>query len=275
MLAALIIVFREVIEAGLIVGIVMAATRGVPRRGTWISGGALAGLAGAILVAVFAKVIADAVAGVGQELLNAGVLAVAVCMLAWHNIWMARHGRELASELRAAGLEVAAGRQSLAALAIVIAVAVLREGAEVVLFLYGVLASEGSSGLMVAAGGALGIALGCAVSALTYFGLVAIPTRFLFAVTTTLIAFVTAGMAAQCVGFLEQAGYVTILSQTLWDSSAFLSDTSIFGRVLHTLLGYNDRPTAMQCFAYFATLVIMLFLTRIFGPKYKPKLQPV
>jgi high-affinity iron transporter len=275
MLAALIIVFREVIEAGLIVGIVMAATRGVPRRGTWISGGALAGLAGAILVAVFAKVIADALAGVGQELLNAGVLAVAVCMLAWHNIWMARHGRELASELRAAGLEVAAGRQSLAALAIVIAVAVLREGAEVVLFLYGVLASEGSSGLMVAAGGALGIALGCAVSALTYFGLVAIPTRFLFAVTTTLIAFVTAGMAAQCVGFLEQAGYVTILSQTLWDSSAFLSDTSIFGRVLHTLLGYNDRPTAMQCFAYFATLVIMLFLTRIFGPKYKPKLQPV
>jgi high-affinity iron transporter len=275
MLAALIIVFREVIEAGLIVGIVMAATRGVPRRGTWISGGALAGLAGAILVAVFAKVIADALAGVGQELLNAGVLAVAVCMLAWHNIWMARHGRELASELRAAGLEVAAGRQSLAALAIVIAVAVLREGAEVVLFLYGVLASEGSSGLMVAAGGALGIALGCAVSALTYFGLVAIPTRFLFAVTTTLIAFVTAGMAAQCVGFLEQAGYVTILSQTLWDSSAFLSDTSIFGRVLHTLLGYNDRPTAMQCFAYFSTLVIMLFLTRIFGPKYKPKLQPV
>ena len=39
MLASLIIVFREVFEAGLIVGIVLAATRGVPRRGTFIAGG--------------------------------------------------------------------------------------------------------------------------------------------------------------------------------------------------------------------------------------------
>jgi high-affinity iron transporter len=275
MLAALIIVFREVIEAGLIIGIVLAATRGVAGRGIGVSGGALAGISGAVLVAVFAKVISDALAGVGQELLNAGVLAIAVCMLAWHNIWMARHGRELAVDLRTAGLEVAAGRQSLAALAIVIAVAVLREGAEVVLFLYGVLASEGSKGFLIVAGASLGLVLGGAISALTYFGLVAIPTRYLFGVTTTLIAFVTAGMAAQCIGFLEQAGYVTLLSETLWDSSAILSDTSIPGRVLHTLLGYNDRPTAMQFAVYGVTLITILFLTRVLGPKYKTKLQPI
>jgi high-affinity iron transporter len=275
MLAAAIIVFREVIEAGLIVGIVLAATRGVAGRGLWVSGGALAGIAGAILVAVFAKVISDALAGVGQELMNASVLAIAVCMLAWHNIWMARHGRELAIELRAAGLDVAAGRQSLAALAIVIAVAVLREGAEVVLFLYGVFASEGTSSLSIVFGALLGLVLGGAVSALTYLGLVSIPTKFLFSVTTTLIAFVTAGMASQCIGFLEQAGYVTILSQTLWDSSAILSDSSIVGRVFHTLLGYNDHPTAMQFIAYLGTLVTILLLTRFLTPKYKPKLQPV
>ncbi len=275
MLAAAIIVFREIIEAGLIVGIVLAATRGVSGRGLWVSGGALAGVIGAILVAAFAKVIADALAGVGQELMNACVLAIAVCMLAWHNIWMARHGRELATELRTAGLDVAAGRQSLAALAIVVAVAVLREGAEVVLFLYGVVASERSSSLSIVFGAVLGFVLGGAVSALTYFGLVSIPTKFLFSVTTTLIAFVTAGMASQCIGFLEQAGYVTILSQTLWDSSAILSDSSIVGRLLHTLLGYNDRPTAMQFIAYLGTLATILLLTRFLTPKYKPKLQPV
>jgi len=275
MLAAAIIVFREIIEAGLIVGIVLAATRGVAGRSLWVTGGALSGVVGAILVAVFAKVIADALAGVGQELLNASVLAIAVCMLAWHNIWMARYGRELASELRTAGLDVAAGRQSLAALAIVIAVAVLREGAEVVLFLYGVFASEGSSSLSIVVGAFLGLVCGGATSALTYFGLIAIPTRFLFSVTTTLIAFVTAGMASQCIGFLEQAGYVTILSQTLWDSSAILSDSSIIGRVLHTLLGYNDRPSAMQFVVYLGTLATILLLTRFLSPKYKPKLQPV
>jgi high-affinity iron transporter len=66
MLGALIIVFREVIEAGLIVGIVMAATRGVTGRGRWVSFGVIAGIAGAAIVALFAGVISDAFQGSGQ-----------------------------------------------------------------------------------------------------------------------------------------------------------------------------------------------------------------
>ena len=106
MLGALIIVFREVIEAGLIVGIVMAATRGAPHAGRWVFVGIAGGLAGAALLAIFADKIGSAMAGIGQELFNAGVLALAVVMLAWHNIWMARHGRELAAELRNVGQAV-------------------------------------------------------------------------------------------------------------------------------------------------------------------------
>ena len=101
MLASLIIVFREVFEAGLIVGIVLAATRGVPRRGVFIAGGVSAGVVGAALVAGFAGVLSDALAGRGQEVFNAAVLVVAVVMLGWHNLWMASHGRELAGEMNA------------------------------------------------------------------------------------------------------------------------------------------------------------------------------
>ena len=103
MLGALIIVFREVIEAGLIVGIVMAATRGVPTRGRWIGFGILGGLIGAALVAAFAGAISQAFEGAGQELFNASVLGIAVVMLMWHNAWMARHGREIAEEMRTIG----------------------------------------------------------------------------------------------------------------------------------------------------------------------------
>ena len=85
MLGALIIVFREVIEAGLIVGIVMAATRGVAGRGRWITIGVGGGVLGAIIVAMFAGVISDAFQGAGQELFNASILGVAVIMLMWHN----------------------------------------------------------------------------------------------------------------------------------------------------------------------------------------------
>jgi high-affinity iron transporter len=268
MLGALIIVFREVIEAGLIVGIVLAATRGVIGRGRWITIGIGGGVLGASIVAMFAGAIADAFQGAGQELFNAGVLGVAVIMLMWHNAWMARHGREIADEMRRVGAAVSEGAKPLTALAIVVGLAVLREGSEVVLFLYGIMAS-GTSGAALVVGGLLGIAAGAAFTALTYFGLLAIPNRHIFSVTSWLIALLAAGMAAQAMQFLNSAGLVVALDRPLWDTSWLLSEKSIFGRLLHTLIGYIDRPTEMQLIVYIATLFAMFLLMRVV--RYSPR----
>ena len=266
MIAALIIVFREVIEAGLIVGIVLAVTTGIARRGRWVAAGIAAGVAGATLVAVFADALSGAMAGVGQEVFNASILGLAVVMLSWHNIWMARHGRELAAYTKEIGEAVAAGSRSLAALAIVVGVAVLREGSEIVLFLYSLTLSSGASMWELLAGGVVGLLLGCAVSALTFFGLVKIPARYLFGVTTTLITFLAAGLAAQSVVFLQQGGLVTALDRTVWDTSGILRDSSLIGRVLHTLVGYTDQPSGMQAVVYAMTLLIIFSLTRLLAP---------
>jgi high-affinity iron transporter len=271
-LAALIIVFREVFEAGLIVGIVLAVTRAVAQRGWWISGGVAGGFLGACVVAAFAGALSAAFAGVGQELFNAAVLGLAVVMLTWHNVWMARHGRELATEMRAAGEAVVKGGSSLAALAIVVGVAVLREGAEVVLFLYGILASGGTSAASVFVGGVLGLVLGALVCALAYLGLLRIPGRHLFAVTSVMIAFLAAGMAAQAVLFLAQADVLTVFDTVMWDTSWLLSEDGVVGKALHTLVGYNDRPTGMQIVVYLAVLLIMFVLMRLFAPE--PKVVP-
>lgn len=266
MIGALIIVFRKVIEAGLIVGIVLAVTTGIVRRGRWIAAGIAAGVAGATLVAVFANALSDALAGIGQEVFNASILALAVVMLSWHNIWMARHGRELAAHTKEIGEAVAAGSRSLAALAVVVGVAVLREGSEIVLFLYSLTLSGGASMWELLAGGVVGLLLGCAVSALTFFGLVKIPARYLFGVTTTLITFLAAGLAAQSVVFLQQGGLVTALNRTVWDTSYILRDSSLIGRVLHTLVGYTDQPSGMQAVVYAITLLIIFSLTRLLAP---------
>lgn len=266
MLAALIIVLREVFEAGLIVGIVLAATRAIPYRGYWVAGGVAVGVAGSCIVAAFAGALSSAFAGAGQELFNAAVLLIAVAMLTWHNVWMARHGRELAESFMAAGRAVADGRKSLAALAVVISVAVLREGFEVVMFLYGVLATEGASGASVFLGGLGGLGMGVAICLATYFGLVHIPDRYLFGVTGIMIAFLAAGMAAQAVAFLEQANLVTALGSIVWDTSWLLADGSFLGRALHTLIGYTERPTAMQLVAYLAVLAAMFGLMKVFAP---------
>jgi high-affinity iron transporter len=265
-LAALIIVFREVFEAGLIIGIVLAVTRAVAHRGRWVGAGVAGGTLGACIVALFTGRLSAAFEGAGQELFNAAILGVAVVMLAWHNVWMARHGRALAAEMRSAGAAVVSGAKSLAGLAIVVGVAVLREGVEVVLFLYGVAASDAGSGLAIMGGGAVGLALGAAVCLATYFGLLTIPSRHLFAVTSLLIAVLAAGMAAQAAAFLEQADVVTALGAIVWDSSWLLPEKSFPGRALHTLIGYSDQPTALQLIVYATTLAAIVGLMKAFAP---------
>ena len=188
-------------------------------------------------------------------------------MLMWHNAWMARHGREIAAEMRNIGSAVSEGAKPLTALAVVVGLAVLREGSEVVLFLYGILAS-GTDGAALVLGSALGIAAGAAFTGLTYFGLLAIPQRYIFSVTSWLIALLAAGMAAGAVQFLNNAGFVEVLGNTVWDTSWLLPEGSILGKLLHTLIGYTERPTELQLVAYIGTLLAMGVLMRI--ARYRP-----
>ncbi|WP_367375380.1 FTR1 family protein [Pseudomonas lini] len=263
MFASLLIVFREVLEAGIIIGIVLAATQGIRRRGRFIAAGILAGLVGASLLAVFTEAITHALFGFGQEVLNGVILLIAVLMLGWHNLWMVHHGRELAARLQAAGHAVAAGESSLMAMAIVVAVAVLREGSEIALFLYGVAASTQTSSLSMLVGGLLGIAAGSVLSWLLYRGLVTIPLRRLFSVTSWLVALLAAGMAGRAAALFAGADIIPAWGYELWDTSSFIADGSMSGRVLQALLGYSDRPMGVQLAAWVVTFATLALGSRL------------
>ncbi len=270
MLATAIIVFREILEAALVVGIVLAASRGVPRRGVWVTGGVVAGVIGASIVAACAGVIADAVNGIGQELFNAAILFTAVAMLGWHNIWMNRHGRELASAAANLGKAVVGGSRPLYALGVVVGIAVLREGSEIVLFLYGIAVASGSGALGMVAGGVLGFVGGVAVGSLIYFGLLTIPLNRLFAVTSWLILLLAAGMASQGAAFLMQANLLPSLGNDLWDTSAIVGERSMVGTLLHVLIGYSAQPAGIQVIFYLATILIIGGLMRLLARQPAP-----
>lgn len=142
MFATGLIVFRETLEAALFIGIMAAATRGLVGRSKWIVFGVLAGIAGAFGIAELTSVIADSANGMGQEWLNVAVLALAFIMLTWHVIWSSSHGRELAANAKSLGSNVKSGKNSMWAIAIAIAMIVLREGAETVLFVTGAMAGN-------------------------------------------------------------------------------------------------------------------------------------
>ena len=270
MFAAALIVFREVLEAGLIVGVVLAATEGLSRRGRWIAGGVAAGVLGAGLVAVFAQQLSDLFAGSGQSVFNAAILIAAVMMLSWHILWMSRHAREMVRDVETLGARISAGEATLLAMATVVAVAVLREGSEVVLFLYGIASAGGTQPAAMLTGGLIGVAGGAAVSWLIYRGLLAIPTAGLFTVTNALVALLAAGMAGQAAVFLAQANWVPSLGDQLWDTSALLPDDSLPGRALHALAGYSDRPMGVQVLAYLTVLIALIALGRLTGARKPP-----
>ncbi|CAJ9016110.1 FTR1 family iron permease [Burkholderia pseudomallei] len=262
MLSTAVIVFREVLEAALVVSIVLAATKGVPGRAWWVSAGLLGGVVGAAFIAAFADVISAWASGMGQEVFNAGVMFVATIMLAWHSIWMGKHGREMAQQLSQVGRAVAAGSRPLTGLAIVVGVAVLREGSEAVLFLYGIAAGDPGQAPQMIAGGALGVLGGVGLGAGMYAGLLQIPLQRLFSVTNALIVLLAAGMASQGTGFLVSAGWLPSWGDTVWDTSWLLKESSVVGKMLHTLVGYTARLAGIQIVAYVATLLVIVLLAR-------------
>jgi high-affinity iron transporter len=265
MLAAALIVFREVLEAGLIVGVVLAATESVAGRGRWIAGGVVAGILGAGVVALFARQLSEAFQGSGQALFNAAILIGAVAMLSWHILWMSRHARHMVRDMQTLGEKISTGASTLLAMAGVVAVAVLREGSEVVLFLFGIAASGGTQPGAMLAGGVIGVLGGALVSFVSYRGLLAIPAGKLFAVTNGLAALLAAGMAGQAAVYLVQANALPSLGDQVWDTSWLLRDDALLGRALHALVGYSDRPMGVQLIAYGVVLATLISLGRWLG----------
>ena len=255
MFGTAVIVFREVLEAAILIGIVAAATRSIPGRNRWLLAGLLAGLSGAGLVAAFTDVIGSLASGIGQELFNALVLGVAVLMLAWHNIWMASHGPELAAGARAVGSAIRDGKRECSILLVVVGLAVLREGSETVLFVYGIAASEASNATSMLSGGLAGLVLGVTVGYTVYAGLLRVPMRWFFTATGLLVLLLAAGMASQAARFLVQADLLPGLASPLWDTSSALPESSIPGMLLHSLIGYDARPAGMQMIFYVTVLV--------------------
>jgi high-affinity iron transporter len=258
MFGAAVIVFRESFEAALIVGIIAAATRAIPGRSRFVAGGIACGALAAMAVAALTGRIAQFFGGFGQELFNASVLGIAVLMLAWHNIWMSVHGAELAAGARRIGRDVSEGRRTLSALLVVIAVAVLREGSETALFLYGLLSSGSLSTADLASGSAVGLAAGVAVGVVTYAGIVRVPMRWFFGVTSALILLLAAAMAAQMARFLVQADMLPSLADPVWNTARLLPADSPIGALLHALIGYDPEPSGIQLAFYLATAAVIL-----------------
>jgi len=264
LLSTAIIVFREILEISLIIGVLLAATKGLRGRGPLVLGGLGAGILGSIIIAFFAETISNAAEGMGQELFNAIVLLAAALLIGWTVIWMRRYGRTLKLHFEKVGGEVIRGEKPLYTLAVVVALSVLREGSEIVLFTYGIMAS-GVNIYAISIGAMAGLISGTAVGVALYYGLVRISPRDLFSITGWMLILLASGMVSQAIGLLQMGDFIPVLLPNVWDSSRILSEQSFLGGVLHVLIGYSARPSIIQVIGYIFTFGIIAVILKYYG----------
>ncbi|ATX80493.1 high-affinity iron transporter [Mariprofundus aestuarium] len=266
MIASLVIVFREMLEMVLVVGVLMAATQGVPGSRKWIGIGVFGGLMGAGFFGLFMEQMEASFEGEGEFIFNAVILLLASLLIAWTVFWMSSHGREMSQRMRLAGVSVKGGELPYAALAVVALSAVMREGSEAVFFLFGAAQSIHEDGWSMLIGGLMGAGSALVIGSLVYLGLVRIPVKQLFSVAGWLLMLLAAGMASQATWNLVVIGWLPALVDPLWNSSSILSSSSMYGELLHVLVGYDDQPSALQVIVFAVSLMVMVTL--------KQRLQP-
>lgn len=256
------IVFRETLEAALFIGIIAACTKGVAQRSFWLGCGVLLGITGAVGMAFGLEYLGNWAEGLGQELVNVAIVAVALLMLAWHCIWVSTHAQEMVQTARRLGVNALHGKNTLWALSLAVALAVLREGSETVIFVAGLWSGiSGERGSMLL-GAALGLLGGVSVGILIYLSLARVKTQQVFQLTNGLVLVLAGSLASQLAKNLTQAGLVDHGSDPLWDSSPLLSNDSAPGVFLHALLGYDAKPSALQLLFYFGTIGLIWFASR-------------
>lgn len=268
MLQVFIVVFREIIEISLIIGILSAATKGILYRERYIAGGLMLGVLGSVALAYTMDNISSMVDGDGQEIFNGIVLILASLLITWTVIWMQKHSKSLSGELKALANKVRTGDKTILSLLLVTTLSVLREGSEIVLFTYGIFMT-GISFAQLMMGFFAGMLCGSLCGLALYYGMMKIFGRYFFKITTWILVFLSCAILSQGVGYLVSVEVVPSIIDPIWDSSGLISDQSIVGKILNICIGYIDQPSATVVIAYIVNFLVLM--AGLFFHKIKSK----
>lgn len=261
MLATFLVVLREAFEAALLLGIVYTYLQkiGRPQHYRYVTGGAALGVLASAGVGVAVSYLSGPLLDLGPDLIAAAVLFLSVGVLTWMLVWMRQHARAIKGQVQRRIDEAELTRQ-LWVIALVAFTGVFREGAETVLFVWGLIAQAATGGGWASVvGGALGVAVAAVLALAIFKGSRAVSLPTFFTVTSVLLLFVAAGLFSAGVGRLEGLGLVPMTGQ-LWDSSALLDEHGLVGTFLAGLAGYRARPTALEAGAWAAYLLVAGYL---------------
>lgn len=254
--AAFVVTLREAFEAALLLGIVytyLDKVKATMHRG-YVTRGALLGVLASVAAGVVVSFLSGPLLDLGPDLVTAGILLAAAGLLTWHSWWMRRHTQGLRGAVQRQ-IDSAESTRRFWVLGLIAFTGVFREGAETVLFLWGLLAQAGSaSGSAAFVGAVLGIAVAAVLGWAIFHGGRFVSVGRFFEVTTVLLVLVAAGLLATAVGKLQNLGFLPG-GTPLWDTSWLLDDAGGLGSFVAGLVGYRARPSLLEVVVYGTYLV--------------------
>jgi len=267
--ATFVVTLREAFEAALLLGIVYSYLDRVGARSQhrWVTLGGVLGLVASVLIGVAVSYLSGPLLDLGPDLVAAAVIFFAVALLTWHSWWMRQHARAVTGDVQRR-LDEARATQRLWIVGLVAFTGVFREGAETVLFLWGLMSQTTIGGWGGVTGGVLGVATAGVLGWAVFRGGRRLSLPRFFAATTALLVLVAAGLFSTGIGKLIGLGIVPG-GDPLWDTSWLLRDDSVVGGFLSGLTGYRARPSAPEVIGYVVYLVfagLLLFTPRTTAP---------
>lgn len=248
LLTSVIIVLREVLEAALLIAVLLSSARFAMLQSRWLGISGVVGLFGAFIFSSRYGQISDWFDGVGYEVMNASMQLAIYCLILGI-IWL----------LLQVGEKSKAVWQGLGWLmGLAVCLAIVREGSEIVLYFSGFLHSSDNLSEAVF-GSIIGVGVGFSLGALIYYLLLSFQNSVALCAAIALLIMVAGGMCSQAAMLLIQADWLPA-QQALWDSSGWLSESSVMGQLLYALIGYEATPSALQVALYLSSMGIALIM---------------
>ena len=255
--ATYLITLREAFEASLLLGLVYTYLDKIDAREhfRWVSLGGALGLVASIGMGVAVTYLSGPLLDLGPDIIGAAVLLMAVILLTWHAWWMQQHARGIRGDVEKR-IDEARTTQRLWIVGLIAFTGVFREGAETVVFLWGIMAEATSAaGWSSVVAGVAGIVTAAALGLAIFHGGKSVSLAKFFTITTVLILFLAAGLLSTALGRLQALGVLPMMAP-LWDTSSILSDRSVVGSFLAGLVGYRARPSLLEAGGYVAYLAV-------------------
>jgi high-affinity iron transporter len=257
-----IIIFRECLEIALLLGIILASTRHIKDSKLYVITGAMTGVVLASLFAFFIRTITVAYGTHGDELFDSCVILLTTVIISWTVVWMQGYTQKIKNNLGKLSEKITTGTASKMLLIAIVATTILREGAEIILLIYGI-SSVSLSASEYIIGLVIGSTSGFVVGVVIYSGLIKFAGKYIFRISTVLLILIAAGLASEAAGILTSSGIIEVYREALWDTSGIVDNGSVIGKLLRITIGYDSKPNGMQIIFYFSTIIVTLVMMKI------------